>query len=188
MTRGDPLGVDAVGLHEQIAELRECVAAHARNGRASTRVFAHEVVDDVAAERTLEVEHVVRHAEGLADAARIVHRVERAARTVWQIVAMAEQLHRRTDDVVALLDEHCRSNRRIHAARHGDQHALLHRCSYPARAIPCAFSTSAGKTSATRSMHSSVVSEPRLMRIADDASSGSTPIAANTCDGVMLPD
>ena len=152
VARRDPLRVDRVGLHEQIAELRERVAAHARNRRAAARVLVHEVVDDVAAERALEIEHVVRHAELLADAPRVVDRVERAARAVGQIVAVAEELHRRADDVVALLDEHRRGDRRIDAARHRDEHALARSLAVHAqlatpRHAPRALSTSAGNTS-----------------------------------------
>src|SRR5258706_11498425 len=50
-----------------------------------------------------------------------------------------------------------------------------------------AFCTRAGKASYTRLTLSSVVNEPRLILIAALASSGDTPIATRTCDGLMLP-
>ena len=46
---------------------------------------------------------------------------------------------------------------------------------------------SAGKSSTTRVTHSGVVSDPTLIRTAAIASSGLTPIAMSTCDGVTLP-
>src|SRR3712207_2353062 len=101
----DPIRFDLVGLVHEVAKLRERVTAHARDGRAAPGVLFDEVLDDVAAERALHVEHVVRHAEAHANAARVVDRVERAARPVRDLVAVAEQLHRDADDVVALLDE-----------------------------------------------------------------------------------
>src|SRR6266516_1703274 len=99
---------------------------------------------------------------------------------------MAEELHRGADDVVAPLDQQRRGHRRIHAARHRHQNAITHR-QLATVDSPRARSTSAGNTSATRSTSLSVLSAPRLMRIAADASSGFTPIALNTCDGLTLP-
>ena len=187
----DPPRVDRVGLHEQVAELRERVAAHARNRRASVRVLVHEIVDDVATERALEIEHVVRNAERLTDAPRVVHRVERAARAIGQIVVVAEELHRRADDVVALLDEHRRGDGRIDAAGHGDQHALLHR----ARSARPHGGRSSARLVHERRKHLGDAVDARVGREAADAhanrrsprSRSDTPIALSTCDGVMLP-
>ena len=114
----------------------------------------------------LQVQHVVRNAELLADAARVVDRVERAAGPVRKVVAVAEELHRRADDVVALLDEQRGGDGRIDAARHRDEDraADVSARDPVSTGAPC--STRAGKTSATRSTCSSVVSAPRLMRTA----------------------
>ena len=76
MAGRDPASVDGVGLPQQIAELRERVAAHAGNGRAAARVLRDEVLHHVAPEGALEIEHVVRHAELLTDAAGVVDAVE----------------------------------------------------------------------------------------------------------------
>src|SRR5947207_6022990 len=182
MTGRDVARVDLVGAVHEVAELGEGVAAHARNRRAAARVFVHEVVDHVVAERALEIQHVVRDAELLAHAPRVVDRVERAARTVGDVLAIAEELHRRADDVVALLDEQRCRDGRVHAAGHRDENALLHTA-----AIDRALATSFAKTSITRSTDDSSLIEPKLMRIAAPTRSWRTPIAESTCDGLALP-
>src|SRR3954468_1641883 len=105
VSRGNEAGVDRICLLQQIAKLRERVAADAGDRRPSARVLVDEVAHDVAPERALEIQHVVRDAELLTDAARIVDRVERTARPIRYVVTVAEELHRRPNDVVALLHE-----------------------------------------------------------------------------------
>ncbi len=73
---GDVLRVDRIRLRHQVAELRERVAADAGNRRATTRVLVHEVVNHVAAESLLEIQHVVRNPQLVADATGVVDRVE----------------------------------------------------------------------------------------------------------------
>ena len=190
MTCRDPFRIDRVGLAYQVAELRERVAAHARNRRASARILADEIVDHVVTESCLEIDDVVRNAELLADAARVVDGIERAARAIGNVVAVTEQLHRCTDDVVALLDEQCRrrpTNRRRQTWRRALSPSSSVRLACGGElGGPC--STSAGNTSATRSTHSSVVSaaeahaDRRRMR-----DPGRTPMARSTWDGLMLP-
>src|SRR5689334_7235395 len=192
VTGRNPARVDRVGLVEQIAELRESVAPHAGNRRAASRVLVDEVIDDVTAERALQVEHVVRYTELLADASRVIDRVKGATRSIRDVVTVAEQLHRRADDIVALLDEQCRGDGRIDPAGHRHQHPLSHRqaptaCGRAAGDWPRALRTRLGKTCVTRSIEASVVRLPRLMRIAALAMSGRTPHAVSTCDGVTLP-
>src|SRR2546423_11592870 len=99
---------------------------------------------------------------------------------------MIEKLHGGAHYVVAALDEQRCGDRRIDAAGHRDQNSFS-RHGYCAVVNCLALATRAGKTSITRSMHSSVVSEPRLMRTAALARSGRTPSALRTCDGVTLP-
>ncbi len=181
----DPSRVDRVGLHDEVAELRERVAANAGNRRASARILADEIVHHVAAESALEIQHVVRNAERVADAPRVVHRIERAARAIGEVAVVAEELHRRADDVVALLDEERGGDRRVDSAGHRDENALsgrwtgrpvdrwtgttngAHRRQSAAAAdTPRALATTAGKISDTRSIAASFESDPRLMRIA----------------------
>jgi hypothetical protein len=105
-----PSGVDGVCLLEEVAELRESVAADAGNRSATAGVLLDEVVDHVMSETGFEIEHVVRDPELLADSPRIVHGIEGAARAVRDILTVTEQLHRRANDVVALLDEQRRGD------------------------------------------------------------------------------
>ena len=93
--RRDVRRIDGVGLAQQVTELGERIAPHAGNRCAPGGVLAHEVVHHVVTERRLQVEHVVRDAQRFADPARIVDRVERTARLVGDVVAVAEQLHGR---------------------------------------------------------------------------------------------
>ena len=68
----------------------------------------------------------MRNAELLADAPRIIDGIERAARPIGNFIAVAEELHRRADDVISLLDQQRSGDGRIDAARHGDKNTLLH--------------------------------------------------------------
>src|SRR5664279_3933494 len=108
--RRNPLRVERVRLPQQIAKLRERVPSHTRNRRASPRVLAHEVLQHVAAERILHVQHVVRNAELLAYATRVVDRVEGAARAIGHLVAVAEELHCRADHIVPVSYTHLRAH------------------------------------------------------------------------------
>src|SRR5205823_14166500 len=134
----------------------------------------------------LEIEDVMRIPKLLANAPRVVYGVERTAGPVGHVFTVTEKLHGGADDVVALLHQERCGDRRIDAARHGDQNPFPPH-GYCAVANCLALATRAGKTSITRSMHSSVVSTPRLMRTAALASSGRTPIALRTWEGVTLP-
>src|SRR5690606_38357544 len=113
--------IKGVGVREQVAELGERVAAHARNWRAAGGVLRHEIVDNLGGEAVLEIEDVVRDAESMRDRARVVDRVERAAGTVGDFLAVTEQLHRGADHLVALLDQQGSGQRRIHPAAHRDE-------------------------------------------------------------------
>jgi hypothetical protein len=191
--RGDPLARRRVGLAQQVAELGERVAAHARDRRAAARVLVHEVVAPRRARSGLEVEHVVRHAEPLAHAPRVVDRVERAARAVGHVVAVAEELHRRPDHVVALLDEQRRRDRRVDAAAHRDEHPPRARPA-PSPGAPAAPATRARALAASAGTARHARRHARRRGERADAqphraaaSVGSTPIASSTCDGDTLP-
>src|SRR2546426_12618416 len=105
MTCCNPLRVDSVRLFEEVTKLRKGVAAHARNWRATARIFADEVVDHIVSESALEIQHVVRDPELLADPSSVVYGVQRAAGPVGDILAVAEKFHGRANDIVALLDQ-----------------------------------------------------------------------------------
>ena len=187
MPSGDVPRVERVGLAQEVAELREGIAAHARDRRATGGVLAHEIADDVAAECALEVEHVVRNADARAHAARVIYGVERAAGTIGDIVAVAEELHRSADDVVPLPREHGCRHGGVDPSGHRYQNPFAHAAQLATPERRRALVMRAGKSEATRSTPSGVVSGPRLMRTAATASSRGTPIAMSTCDGSTLP-
>src|SRR5262249_15031550 len=98
-------------------------------------------------------------------------------------VAVAEQLHRRADDLVPLLDQERRGDRRVDAARHCRQD--FHRCR--TAESERTFSTIFGRAAATASTSSIVLSLPNENRSAATPSSRGTPIAVSTCDGSTAP-
>src|SRR5207245_5732495 len=112
-------------------------------------------------------------------------RIEGAARTVGDGVAVAEQLHGGADHVVTLLDEERGGDGGIHPAGHGDEDALAHRCKTADRALT--FSTLFGRAAMSASTSSSVFSLPNENRSAATPRSRGTPIAVRTCDGSTAP-
>src|SRR4029077_18553251 len=105
------------------------------------------------------------------------------ARTIGDAVAVAEQLHRGADHVVALLDEQRGGDGAVHAARHRDEHSHRWRTADNDRT----FSTTRGKAPVTASTSSMVLSLPKENRSAAMPSSRGTPIAVSTCDGSTDP-
>ncbi len=92
----------------------------ARDRRAPGNVLTHEVCDDGILKLALEVDDVVREADEGCDATRIVEIVDGAAAAERLIAPLVVQLHGQTDDVVTLLGEQSRGDRRVDASRHGD--------------------------------------------------------------------
>src|SRR3989454_12181594 len=124
MPGGDVAALQGVRVVEKVAELGERVTAHAGDGRPAAGVLGDEVSDHVAPEAVLQAHDVVRDAEPVRDELRVGDGVEGAARPVGDAVAVAEQLHRRADDVVPCLHEQRRGERRVDAPRHGDQYSV----------------------------------------------------------------
>ena len=86
------------------------------------------LVHDAFLERALHVHHVVRDADGVGGTARVVRVLDRAAALlVARRVRIVEgpEPHRDAEDVVALAREQTRRHRRIDAAAHRHDHALL---------------------------------------------------------------
>jgi len=81
-------------------------------------VGAHEGLDHVMIELVGVVKDVVIDAELLSDSSRVVHV---GNRTATRIRDPAPELERRTHDLVALLEQETRRNRRINSSTHGDQ-------------------------------------------------------------------
>src|SRR5262249_11822539 len=125
----DRVGAEAAGALDQRRELQIAVAVRAGQRRAPGRVLADEVRDDLRIELPLEIQNVVRDADCRRNAPRVVQVVERAAAAERRLaVALVVQLHRQTDDVVALLGEQRRSHGRIDSTRHRDDNAHLSGC------------------------------------------------------------
>ena len=114
----DPARAEPVGVRPQRAELDVVVARDARVGRAALRVVACEALDHAAAERLLEVEHVVRNAQHGRTAASVVEIVGAAARLRVRRFRRRVHLHRHADHVVARFLEQARCDRRIDSAAH----------------------------------------------------------------------
>ena len=128
------------------------------------------------------------------DAPRVVQIVERAAacRTRGRL-ALVVELHRQTDDVVALLGEQRRGDRGVDAARHRDDDRAWRYASRGRSAVRprrrAASSTQARQHARPRDRSSaSVVAAPRLKRIEFCVRCGGKPIAFSTCDGSSVPD
>jgi hypothetical protein len=134
---GDGVAVQCPSVGEEIGELRERVAAHARYRRAAACVLAHEILDDVPAEPVLEVEDVVRDPKAIGHGARVLDRVQGAAGPIRNaLFAVAEELHRGADDLVALLDQEGGGHGGIHSTGHGDEDAFSHGTSPGAGSAP----------------------------------------------------
>ena len=108
VARGQPRRIDVVGLVQQVAKLRERVAAHAGYRRAAARVLLHEIIEHVVAKTVNEIGHIVRDAEFLAHPPRVAGAVQRAAGAVGNVLAVFVQLHRHAHHVTAGFHQHGR--------------------------------------------------------------------------------
>ena len=103
------------------------VAEAAGDGRAPGKILLDERTNHVALEALLVIDHVVRDADLLGDAAGVVNIVERAAASLHGLghallageAALVPELHGQADDVVSLGAQHGRDGGRVHTARHG---------------------------------------------------------------------
>ncbi len=80
VTRRDVATAQRVGPPDQVPELREAVAPHARNRCAPGSVLAHEVANHVLRELPLQIEHAVWRAETCRHRSSICNALEAAAR------------------------------------------------------------------------------------------------------------
>ncbi len=108
MTGSQGVGANLLGHNQQLIKLQVIVAKAARNGRASRKILLDERTHHVALEALLVIDHVIRDADGLGDAARVVHVVERAAASLHRLghalvpgqPALVPELHGQADDIV----------------------------------------------------------------------------------------
>jgi hypothetical protein len=118
------VGVEIQGRAQQVAELDGLVAAHAGNGRLAPQIGVGEIVDDRGAEAVLEVDDVVRDADGVGHPPGIVDILAGTAGAgPPRRLAVVVELHGYADHVVAFLGQQGGGHRAVDAARHGDDDA-----------------------------------------------------------------
>jgi hypothetical protein len=114
--------------NQQLVELQMIVAKAARNRRAPAQIILHKWPHHVPLEALLLIHHVIRNADFLRDAARVVNIVDRAAAAMHRLrhalaarqPALVPELHRQPYYLVSLGTQHRCDGRRIHTARHGN--------------------------------------------------------------------
>ena len=119
MAGGQAIGAEIFGDALQILELHGLIAAHARDRRRAGKIGVGEIFHHRLTEAAFVIEHVVRKADRIGDAARVVNVLSGAARArLVHRRAVVIELQRDADDVVALARQHRRDDGRIHPARH----------------------------------------------------------------------
>ncbi len=118
------LGAELARGRQQIVELDRLVALHARHRRLARHVALGETVDHRRLEAALIVEHVMRNADVAGDPAGVVDVAPRAAGALAVArFAVVVKLQRDPDHVIAFGLEQRRGDRRVDAARHGNDDA-----------------------------------------------------------------
>ena len=131
------LGAELARRPEQVAELDRAVAGDARHRRLAARVGIGERLHHLGAKAAFVVEHVVRDGEPVGDLAGIGNILAGAAGAgLARGDALVVELQGDAHDVVALLLQERRRDRRIDAARHGDHHAGVARRLVDIEGIP----------------------------------------------------
>src|SRR6202051_5372740 len=118
---------DAIGETLQGPQLHEVIAGYTWIRRAPAPVRIDEAIDDVALERLLEVEDVMRNAEGGGAASRVIEIVRSAARLRVRGSRRDVHFHGHADHIAAALGEEAGGDRRIDAGAHrGDYAGFRH--------------------------------------------------------------
>ena len=121
---------------QQVAELDRLVAVDAGHRRLAVDVALGEPVDHRFLEPAFVVEHVMRNADALGDAARVVDVLAGAAGALAMgRRAVVVELQRDADDVIALGLEQRGGHRGIDAAGHGDDDAGVLRAAFEIEGI-----------------------------------------------------
>ncbi len=127
MAGGNAFGANLLRDDEKLIKLQMIVAEAAGDGGASRQIFGDEGAHHVALEALFMIDDVVRNADVLGHAARVVDIVERAAAAGYLLghafvsgeAALVPELHGQADDVVSLGAQHGRDGGGIDSARHG---------------------------------------------------------------------
>jgi hypothetical protein len=104
VTRGERVGAKSDRPFEQRRKLQVRIAVRARNRSTPRSVFADEIRHHLLVEAILEVQHVMRNANGARHPSRVVQIVNRAAGAKPALpLGLVIELHRHTNHVVTLL-------------------------------------------------------------------------------------
>src|SRR6516162_10544216 len=111
---------------EQIAKLDPLIAPDARDRCLAAAIGLGEILDHFFAEPALVIEHIMRDAEAVGDAPGVADVLAGTTCTLMpDRGAVVVKLQRDADDLEAPLDQQSRSHRRIDAARHRDDDAVV---------------------------------------------------------------
>ena len=79
VTGSQGVGSNLLGHNQKLIKLQMVVAKTARDGSATRKILLDERAHHIALKPLLVIDHVIRNADGLGDAARVVNIVQRAA-------------------------------------------------------------------------------------------------------------
>ena len=128
MPSGHAISVQILGGGQKILELHPLIAADAGHRGRPGQIGIGEFFDHRLAEGVFVVQHVMRKAHGLGHPRRIMNVAPRTAGALFgQGRAVVVKLQGDAHDVIALVLQHGRHDRRIHASRHGHHHAGFRR-------------------------------------------------------------
>ena len=127
MSRGQHVRANLPRGDQQLVKLQMVVAQAARNRRAAGKILINKRTHHVALKTLFVVDHVIRNAQVLGHAARVIHVVNGAAAALHLLrhafvsgkAALVPQLHRQAHHVVPFSAQHGRNGGRIHTAGHG---------------------------------------------------------------------
>src|SRR5438874_11964582 len=126
MAGTDVLAAKCRGFAPETAELQFLIAHHARVRRPARLVFAGEIVNHYTLELIGLVNHVMWNAERMRDAAGIGDRLRTAALILRsRDTILRPDLHRHTNDFVALLAQQISGDAGVHSTAHAKQNTLF---------------------------------------------------------------
>ena len=117
------VGVQIARGFQQVLELDPFVTADAGHRCRPSQIAVGEFINHGILKDVFVIKHVMGEAHFLGHAAGIVNITARATGAfLGQRRAMIVELQRHAHNVVPLFGQHCRHNRTVHAAGHGDNH------------------------------------------------------------------
>ncbi|MNR17668.1 hypothetical protein D3C85_1343460 [compost metagenome] len=122
MARGDGVGAQRHRVVQKRLELDLGIAQHVGVGRAAGRVLAQEIGEHAVLVFGGEVHRLHVHADQVGHGHHVEPVLARGA--VFAVVIVLPVLHEQADDLVPLLLEQPRGDRRIDPARHAHDHPL----------------------------------------------------------------